>query len=115
MPTRLATRAVEKSSFIVRASFTDAEGNPMVPATLSWTLTNAEGSVINGRHDVSVGSPACPQDIVLSGDDLALYGANDRGARVLTLKGTYYCSLAGESLPFTDSARFFIQDLSAVD
>ncbi|MBU2487950.1 MAG: hypothetical protein KKA60_01020 [Proteobacteria bacterium] len=114
MPVRLTTHARERSSYVVRASFTDEEGSPVAPETLSWTLTDASGAVVNGRDSVSVAGPSSTENIVLSGDDLALAQGRDKEARILTLTGTFHSDLAGQSLPFAESARFLVENLVAL-
>ncbi len=69
MPATLTTNAVEKSTYIVTAAFTDEDGDAVTPnAGLVWTLTDMNGVVINSREDVSI-SPDTSVDIVLSGND----------------------------------------------
>lgn len=111
MPTTLTTHAVEESTFIITASFTDEDGNAVTPSTLKWTLTDDAGNVINSREDVSI-APASSVDIVLSGDDLALSGYGP-AFRILTIEGTY-SSDAGSDLPLKDSVKFVVDNLVAV-
>lgn len=108
MPTTLTKKAVEKSTYIVQASFKDEDENPVTPDSLQWTLSDEFGSAI-----VSA-SPAgtTPIDIILSGDDLAL-ADTDHPIRLLTVEGTY-SSAAAAGLPFKDYARFEIDPIRAV-
>lgn len=114
MPTDLTTAAAEESTFIITAAFTDEDGDAAVPDSITWTLTDTDGTVINNREDVAVGSPAASIDIVLSGDDLALQtGESGDVVRVLTIKAVV--DLAAENdKPVRDQVRFVIKDLSAV-
>ena len=111
MPTTLTTHAVERSTFVVTASFTDENGEPVTPTTLQWTLTDLEGNVINNRSQVSI-TPSSTVDIVLSGDDLALQGDSPE-MRVLTIEGTYNSTL-GTGLPLKESVKFIVDNLVAV-
>ena len=114
MPTELSSTAiVEKSTIVIRASFSDEDGTPEAPGTLSWTLTTSAGVIVNSREDVEVVSPTANEDIVLYGDDLAILGTTDNRIRILTLQGTYD-SVLGSNLPINDSCTFMIQDLVAV-
>jgi len=114
MTTELTTHAKEKSTYIITASFTDEDDAAVAPKTLTWTLTDDQGDVINGREDVEVSSPSSSEDIVLSGDDLALQsGETSRGVRILTVEGTYD-SDAGSDLPLNDEIRFIVDGLVAV-
>jgi len=111
MPATLTTHAIEEGTFIITASFTDEDGQDVVPTTLTWTLTDTEGVVINGREDVEVTSPAASVDIVLKGDDLAI-GHAPTAERILTVEGTYTGAEAG--LPIKDQVKFVIDGLVAV-
>lgn len=114
MPTYLTTTAEEESTYIVTAAFTDEDGNDAVPDTITWTLTDIAGNVINSRAAVSYNSPASSVDIVLSGDDLALQaGETGNVVRVLTIEATYD-SDAGSDLPLKDTATFLIKNIEAV-
>jgi hypothetical protein len=108
----LTPNAVERSTYPISISFTDENGDPMTPNIgLNWTLTDAEGSVINSRNAVTI-TPDETVQIVLSGADLAI---PDRGGRrrILTIEGTYDSSL-GSGLPIKGQAKFEIEQLVAV-
>lgn len=93
MPTLLTTEAVEQSTFVIRASFTDEAGAAVAPNSgLSWTLTDVVGNVVNSRSAVAI-SPATTITIVLHGDDLAVADAYRDNRRLLTIEGTYTSSL----------------------
>jgi hypothetical protein len=109
MPTVLTTKAVEKSTYIVTASFTDEDGNAATPNALTWTLTDGSGNVVNERSDVVI-APSSSVEIVLQGDDLATTLSS---VRYLTLEGNYD-SDAGSNLPIKDEVRITIEDLEAV-
>jgi hypothetical protein len=114
MPTYLTTTAEEESTYLISAAFTDENDVAVVPDTITWTLTDADGNVINSREDVSVSSPAASVDIVLSGDDLGLQaGETGDVVRILTIEATYD-SDAGDDLPLKDKATFIIKNLEAV-
>ena len=118
MPTTIsATKAIEGSTFIVTAAFTDEDGSAVAPDTLAWSLVDRNGTVINDRENVSVGgSPSLPsssEDIVLFGDDLALADGYDEEERYLVLEGTY-TSDAGTGLPLKDHLKFYVVNLKKV-
>jgi hypothetical protein len=114
MTTELTTHAKEKSTYIITAAFTDENGDAVAPTTLTWTLTDEAGAVINSRENVAVAGPASSEDIVLSGDDLALQsGETTRGVWIFTVEGTYD-SDAGSDLPLNDEIRFIVDGLIAV-
>lgn len=112
MPTTLSQYAVEKGTFVVRVSFTDETGTPVIPKSgLNWTLTNEAGDVVNSRSAVAI-TPGTSVNIVLSGDDLALVGVGSED-RVLTVEGTYDSSL-GTDLSIKDECRFSVINLTRV-
>jgi len=114
MPARLTTHAVEKSTYVVTAAFTDEAGAAVIPSAITWTLTDVAGTVINGRSSVSVAVPSDSVDMVLSDLDLALQtGEQTRANRILTVEATYSSSL-GDNLPLKDQVIFRIDDLKVV-
>lgn len=114
MPTLLTVKAAERSTYIVSAAFTDDEGVEVTPDSITWTLTDDDGSVINSRLNVAVAMTASSIDIVLSGSDLALQ-LNESGDVIRVLKiSAVYTSDAGSNLPLIDDARFILQDIVAV-
>jgi hypothetical protein len=102
--------AIEGSTYVVTASFTDESGNAVTPNTVTWTLTSKGGTVINSREDVSE-TPGTSVDIVLTGDDLAI-GSNGQ-QRILTVNAVYDSSY-GTDLPLKGRCTFTVEDLVAV-
>lgn len=114
MATSLTTAAVEKSTFVVIATFTDEDGDLIQPKTLKWTLTNSQGTVINSRENVEVSSPSSEQNIVLSGKDLKMESQSSlKEDRYLIVQGTYD-STYGTDLPLKASCWFKVTNLKAV-
>lgn len=107
--TRLTTKAVERSTYVVTVAFSDEDGNAVTPDSITWTLSDTSGNVINSRSDVSISVPAASNDIVLSGADLAIPRWRFLG-RVLTIEAVYD-SDAGSNLPFKDEITFDILPL----
>ena len=71
MSVELTTHAVERSTYILDAQFSNASGTTFVPTTVSWTLSDRAGTDQNGRTDVSA-TAATTVTLVLSGSDLTL-------------------------------------------
>jgi hypothetical protein len=109
----LDARAREQSTFIITVAITDEDDTAVIPATLTWTLTDANGKVINSRADVEVSTPAEENVIVLKGADLQILGTGDSELRVFTIEGTYN-SNNGSGLPIKDRATFYVDNLVAV-
>jgi len=97
---------IEKSTFAATVAFTDSAGSSVTPDSISWTLTNDAGTVINSREDVAIGTPAASVDITLSGDDLQMLAGEGRTAfRYLTVDAGYDGDLA-DNLPFKNACEF---------
>lgn len=105
MATKLTTKAAEQGTIVINAAFTDEDSASVVPDTLSWSLFNASGGVVNSRSAVSIGTPAANVDIALTGDDLDL---SDGKYRYLLISGTYTSSLG--TLNLREQASFEILD-----
>ena len=104
--------AVERSTFVIRASFADRNGTAVNPTGLTWTLTDEDGTVINDRRDVSASASGGYADIALSGADLAVDGT-DRVKRILSVSGTY--TAAHGSSPVRDEVHFFVRPMQDAD
>ena len=115
MGTAITTNAREKGTYVVTLTFTDEDGNSVVPDSIAWTLMNRNsGTIINSREDVAIATPAASVDVVLSGDDLQiLTDEEDYGRRVLLVEAVYD-SDAGNNLPLKTEAYFQINDLAGV-
>lgn len=109
MPQVLTDRATERGTFIVTVSFEDEDGTELIPDSLTYTLTDGSGNVVNSKED-EVLTPAASVDILLSGLDLDI---TNTSVRVVTVEGTY-TSDAGAGLPLTDQVTFHIDALEAV-
>ncbi len=110
MSTYLTTPAIEQSTYAVVVVFNDENGDNVTPnAGLTWTLTNCNGDIVNGREDVAIAS-AGTVTIALYGNDLDL---DDGTERYLLVEGTYTSSL-GADLPLKSEARFRIVNLNGI-
>lgn len=109
MPTQLTVNPTEESTLVITASYFDEDDNAITPKTGTWTLSDANGTIINEREDVVISGLSTSNTIVLSGDDLAIT-INTGFERVFTLKITYDSSY-GNDLRNNDEATFNIKDL----
>ena len=101
-------KPMEGGSAVLCISFKDDNKSPIVPLTLSWTLCDALGGIINNRQDEVVDTPASVTKILVYGDDLKLTDAEDDGFRLVLLDGTYDSSL-GDGIPLKDQFGFYIE------
>ena len=111
MSTNLTVHATEKSTYIITAAFKNELGEAVTPKSITWTLTNTRGVVINDLEDVSVALPAATINIVLTGDDLMIgtYG----GKRIITICSVYD-SIYGSDLLLKDCGLFDVDNLVAI-
>ncbi len=114
MAIELSTNAKERSTYRLTVTFFDERTPPVAvtPNSITWTLSDINGTVINSREDVSV-TPASTVNIILRGDDLALDSAAYNADRIVTVKATYD-STAGSDLPLNEEIRFSIDDLQVI-
>ena len=113
MPGVMKETATEGSSFKVTATFYDESGNAVAPDTLTWTLTDEDGSIINGRDAVVITTPSSTENILLEGDDLAVDG-NDPVQRIVTFVGTYTSAEFGASKPLVDQSTFTVMPIRII-
>jgi hypothetical protein len=110
MPTIITLpKAIEKGTMAIIVSFVNENNQPIPPKTMTWTLTDMAGNIINSRHNISFGVMSTTLTAVLSGSDLTLTTTHD-AKRVFTIEGTYDSDY-GSNLPFNDQAVFTIQNL----
>jgi hypothetical protein len=108
----LAEEAIERSTYVVTLSFSDEEGVPVAPSSLTWTLTDASGAVVNERAAVSI-TPAVTVNVILTDEDLAMLGGMDTGDRYLLVEGEYTSNL-GSGLALRDEVKFSVRNLVKV-
>lgn len=104
-------KVTEESSLIISVSFDDGQSSPadVTPTSITWTLTDGDGTIVNSRDQVAVATPAATIYIALSGDDLAVTPGSESFDRYLLVEGTY-TSFVGP-LPFRRQAVFEISEI----
>jgi len=114
MTNTISVKPNQNGTAVVEMSFTDeaVPPNAVTPTNLQWQLMKSDGTIVNDRSfaDNSFSASGGEATVVLSWDDLALFGASDSGRRVFSIQGVYD-STAGYGLPIKDEAVFFIQQL----
>ena len=107
--------AIKEGTAKISASFTDETGAAATPGSITWTLTDADGTIINSRKDESIAVPASSIDVGLAGDDLA-YQTGENGEfveRKFLLEWIYSSSL-GADLPGKDELKFNVYNAVGV-
>lgn len=107
--------AVEESTAKITVNFTDEANEPAVPSSITYTLTDINGTVVNNIEDKIFAIPASEIVIVLQGDDLQLLAGETGNAvyRILTIEALYSSDI-GSDLPLKDSLKFPLKNLVAV-
>ena len=113
MPTDISTQAVERSTYVVTASFTDENGDAVVPNNLTWSLVDQDkATIVNSREDIVL-IPASSVTVVLSGADLAILHGKSVETRYFVVEGDYDSSL-GSDLPINDEMEFQVVNIAKV-
>lgn len=112
MSTKLKV-AIEKSTYIITVSFFDEAEAAEDVKTMTWTLTDTLGNIINSRDQVEVVNPSSVEAVVLSGNDLAIIGDGGDEKRLFTVEATYDSDL-GNDLPLNGVASFTVIDEAAI-
>ena len=116
MPVKTKIRAAEKSTYAVDMEFEDEDGNAVAPKSLLWTLTDRNGTPINGREREAVAAPAASVTVVLKDDDLQILAAEralEYVERRFVIEATYDSS-NGTDLPLNDVLTFTLDNLAYV-
>ena len=106
--TELSVTPCEQGTAKITMNFLDESGNSVVPYNLSWQLMRPAGTLVNDRsfaNDSFTGT-----EIILTGDDLAIFGKKDTGERVFSVQGNYDSSL-GTGLNIRGECTFTISKL----
>ena len=113
MTNRLTLKAIELSTYVVTVLFFDENGQAVIPTSMTWTLADRLGNVVNNRQDVSIFNLSAAVDVVLSGNDLKVLPTTIGETRTLTVKAIYDSGF-GTSLPLNDEVEFAVKNLSKV-
>ena len=112
MPVKLDTHAREEGTYHIVAAFTDEDGTDVAPTAITWTLSDTDGNIINGRSAVAVAVPATSNTITLAGTDLSVVSGQSL-ERLFLIEWTYNSSY-GTGLSDKEQATFMIDDLKKV-
>jgi hypothetical protein len=105
---RLSKLATDKSTYIILVEFKDETGQSKAPDTMTWTLHDKDGNVINNCEDVAVAAPTAEEAIILGGDDTA-NAENELIPRYVTAWGTYTSDTYGAGLGWLQIFEFYIE------
>ena len=102
----LSPVAKEGGTYVVTATFYDEDDALVVPTTITWTLKDSGGSVVNSRQDVSV-SPASSIYITLTGSDLPV-NSHPQEELILTVNAVYNSSY-GTDLTLVNQCKITVE------
>ena len=107
--------AVEESTIVITAAFTDEDGDAVIPTEATWTLTNDDGDVVDTRDGIEI-TPASSVTVVLKGDNLQILPgeSGDRFATRRFLIEALYNSSLGTGLPLNESCTFPVRNLKHI-
>lgn len=109
--TTITTTVCEKGTVVVTISPTDSSGSSLTIGQLTdprWQLMRPSGAIVNSRSFANC--PLTSLSWVLTGDDLAIFGAKDTGNRVLSFQSTYESDV-GSGLHLNAECYFTISKL----
>ena len=106
MPAVLTTKAVDKSTYKVTATYLDATGAAVTPNAIVWKLCNFDGVTVNSRTGTTE-TPGTSNTVLLGALDL---DASDGQGRVMTWIGDYDGD-GDTGLPLKAAVQFEIEDL----
>lgn len=89
----LETPAVAGATYQIAVDLVDEDEFPISPNSVTWTLSDTAGNVINERENVSIENPTSSFTLLLSGSDL-LIASDEVEQRVLSITTTYDNALA---------------------
>jgi len=109
----LTTSANERSTLVVTPTFVDSDGVEITPTSLTWSLLDSSGNVINSRSDVVVASLSGDIDIYLFGPDLIILPGeiSTHTERHLVLKATWLENGSIE-YPIVQEFIFFVKRIN---
>lgn len=98
----------EKGTLVLTVSFFDEDDVAVIPTSVTWHLTDVNGTPVNGLEDQDE-TPAEVIQIVLVGNDLALGGTPVGFKRKFTIEAPYNSTLG--ALIINEEAEFDIENL----
>lgn len=115
MAIQLDIEPKERSTLVLTVSWYDETDTAVTPTAATWSLTDTDGNVVNGRSAVAtwLEALATVNHAVLSNADLAVLATAPDDRRVFTVQATYNSS-NGSGLTLTEAAMFSLEDLVAV-
>lgn len=99
--------AKQGGTYTVQVDFTDQDGVAVIPKSITWTLKDSSGTVVNGRSEVSIGV-ASTVYITLSGLDLPV-NTHELEELTLTVNAVYDSATYGNNLPLIGQSKISVE------
>ena len=109
MADRIPTHAREENSYTISMQFKDEDGTTCTAETLTWTLTDMDGNIINSRDGESVTPSSTTETVTLTPSDTTIV-AGQSNERLFLAEWTYDSDY-GTGLTGKKQAIFIIDDL----
>jgi len=90
-------------------NFIDENSDPVTPVSAKWSLTDMEGTTINGRTDIPISSPQPTDELLLEPSDTTTNSLT--GSRILTIDFTYDSPQFGNGITKTNAFVFEITEV----
>ncbi len=104
--------ANERGTLFMGIPFTDDAGVAVTPDSAVWSLTKTDGTVVNSREDVVISAPSSVEEVVLSGNDLAILDGGELETREFVVKWTW--TRGAVVVPANSPVRFQVRNLAGV-
>jgi hypothetical protein len=105
--------ARDRSVYFVDIELFDEDKGPLTPTSISWSLTDGSGSVVNSRENVAV-IPSYAFTIALFGDDLVAGTNSNSRRRYLTIEAVYESVAAGGPVPLNKEFYFDVKNIRKI-
>lgn len=116
----ITIKPAEKGSIFFILDFKDQDDVSIGVGSLKsiiWSLTDTQDNVINARSNINIPITKNPQEILLSGNDLAISNTTNEKGRILTVEYTYDTTEQGKvynDVPAKYEYSFKIEDFKII-
>lgn len=110
MPITLSDKVPDGSACVATATFTDEAGDAVIPDSITWSLYDQDGTIVNSKEDVAVVTPAASVDVLIEGENNLYSGGHKR---TIVFKAVVDLA-AGNNQDSNESATYQILDIPGV-
>lgn len=110
MPIALTDTVPDGTAAVATVTFEDENGDAVIPDSITWSLYDPAGAIVNTREDIAVAVPAASVDILIEGAN-NLYSGGYK--RVFVIKAVVDLA-AGNDQDSNESATYQILDIPGV-